>query len=528
MAGTDQEIFPIKYPVLFLFLVLFCIPTAGAAEVTLSIPQSEYYFLTGDEAIIPLTLVSTCDHDITGTLKQVITPVMPEPASPSIHERTFAAFTDERTVSLSVLRSNVPADYRLMLMFSYPEAGGRVSTLGEIGIHFVTSMEENAAGHHPLVSTDSANPQVMSTPGSPSEENPDEHTPDSKLQNNQISQDTTALKNQLANESNQSARDLSELEGYLMADPLMVPLVQSLTGAGFTLEKTDITPVSDTSGTFLLTYSSGTMKAQIKGVVQETHVLFAEESSGSPVPLPDALGENETYHEYGSRIADMQFLRDVSRINVTPGQSAVELTYSNPQNRILHVKAIIETGRVTDIETDNPDDLLPQVMPALALISAILISAGIWYLARHRMVEQPDSEEQPVIAEPVKNSREIADLLLDEAEEDARQGSYPDAYRKTGRALRLFFAHESGNNYELTTSDVEQFIGSCTGNPRKITMILDRCRSVGFAKGTPEPGEIREMIRYSRSLLHAELSGTDPGILSGQEQLLSDDKLHEK
>src|SRR5271169_5175021 len=61
-----------------LLLVVFFFTTAvSAAEVTLSTPRSEYYVPTGEEAVIPLTIVSTYDHDITGTLKQSIVLVNP-------------------------------------------------------------------------------------------------------------------------------------------------------------------------------------------------------------------------------------------------------------------------------------------------------------------------------------------------------------------------------------------------------------------------------------------------------------------
>jgi len=523
-----QGLFFMKFTGILVILAVFlCIPAAGAAEVALSTPQSEYYVLTGEEAIIPLTLVSTYDHDITGTLSQVMIPGNSGGSSSAgkIQSRVFSAFTDSRTASLPVGRSETPADYRLVLTFSYPEDGGRISTLGEIRIHFVTDPDDKNPDENPLISTDSANPQITPTPVSVSQESPEKQTAESKLQNNQLSQDTTALKNQMMQESNQSEKSMSDILDYIMNDPLTTPLMQSLTGAGFTLEKTDISPVSDTSGTFLLTYSSGTMKARIKGVVKETRVQFAEESSGDPIPLPDALLENTTFNEYGTRIADKQFLRKMSSINVTPDMTAVDLVYSNPQNRILHVNAVIENRTVTRLETDNPDDLFPQLVSALALICAIILSAGIWYLARHRPIENVDLGNEPGVPGTIRDLRKSAEQLLNEAEEDARRGIYPEAYRKTGRALRIICSHESGTGHELTNQDVEQLLCSGSGNAKKMMGILDRCRAVGFAKGTPEPGEIREMIRYSRNLLSDSADETKYRDFIGDEQSSTDDIL---
>jgi hypothetical protein len=95
--------------------------------------------------------------------------------------------------------------------------------------------------------------------------------------------------------------------------------------------------------------------------------------------------------------------------------------------------------------------------------------------------------------------REIALHLLDEAERDAARGIWPEAYRKTGRAIRIVLSHEIGCGDELTSGELEQLIGHSAGDREKIRGILDRCRMVGFAKDLPGPCEFREMIGYSRA-----------------------------
>ena len=198
-----------------------------------------------------------------------------------------------------------------------------------------------------------------------------------------MSQDTSALRNQLAGKSNQSGNEEKgnaedELREYIVADPLIASINRSLTGAGFAPGKTDVTPFSNSSGSFLQTYSSGTKNAVVKGTVLGTHVVSAEESSHNPIPLPDALLKNATYLEYGSRIAEKGFIYNQTRINVTPDRQTVDLTYVNSQTRMIHVTAVLQNGTVVSVEGDNPDDPLAFAGPAIALASVILISAGIW------------------------------------------------------------------------------------------------------------------------------------------------------
>lgn len=500
---------PVNALVVILFLiVVFGIPIVSAGTITLSTPQSDYYVQTGEEAVIPLTIVSTYDHDVTGTLNLVTIPensgnTGPGARNTSVQTRAFSAFTDQRTVSLAAGKSDVPADYLLKVSFSYQDAGERSSTLGGIGIHFVTSLENTQKNQVSLVSTDTATPATgTSSSGSAPPNNPGAQSMSAKLQNNQMPQDTSALRNQVAGETNQSGTEKDELLGYIEADPIMASLNRSLAGAGFVREKTDITPVSNRSGSFLLTYSSGTKSAVIRGSVNETHIPFAEESSWDLIPLPDALLDNTSYREYGSRVAEKGFMPNQTRINVTPDRQTVDLTYSDSQNRILKVNAEVQNGTVTAFEGDSPDNPLAVAGPVIALTSVLLLSAGIWYLARFRQKDMPVTAETAHEPELTVSPGEIARHLLGEAESDAARGNYPEAYRKTGRALRIFLSHEISNGDELTSRELERLIGASTGNTEKIRGILDRCLSVGFAKDTPKPGEFQDMIEYCRILLN--------------------------
>ena len=517
-----------KFVAILFFIVFFSIPVVSAAHVSLSTPQSEYYILTGEEAVIPLTIVSTYNHDVTGTLKQTMIPVNSGNAGSgsrgaSIQTRAFSAFTETRTVSLSAGKSDAPADYLLTIAFSYDDDGGRTSTLGGIGVHFVTSREDTPANQEALVSTDMAitgtgtSSAGFASAGPAPTGNPQRENPGAALQNNQMPQDASALKNQLANESNQSENERSgdeenELLGYILADPLMASMNRSLTGAGFAPGKTDVIPVSNSSGSFVMTYSSGTKNVGITGEVLGTHVLFAEESSDVPISLPEALLSNTTYQEYGTRIAEKGFVRTQTRINMTPDQETVDLTYSDSQHRILHVKAAIVNGTITSVEGDTPDDLPAYAISAIALICVLLISGGIWYLARFRPRDLPLTSDRVPEPEPIKNPRDIALHLLDEAELDASRGNYPESYRKTGRAIRIVLSHEISHGEELTSGELERLLGSYPGNTGKIRGLLDRCRTVGFAKGTPDPGEFQDMINFTRTLFHEGFGGKEvPG-----------------
>ena len=495
--------------VLFFLAVLFCIPAAGADGVNLSTPQGVYYVIAGNEAVIPVTIVSTYNHDVTGTLSQAMIPENSGNSGPgnrSIQVRAFSAFTDERTVSLAVGESDIPADYLLTITFAYDENGKRSATLPGIVIHFVTSPVPASANQVSLASTDAADTVAVSSSSGPAPTgNPQAPGPAAALVNSQMPQDTRAFRDEMARKINQSAAEQDALLGYIAADPLMDSLNSSLSAAGYLPGPADIHPVSNDTGSFSLTYVSGTKSAVITGSVKEGHVPFAEESSHDPVLLPGALSANSTYREYAGRVAGDGFALNGTRINVTPEQESVNIAYSTPSGRMIHATAEIHNGTVVAFAGDNPDDPLAYAVPAAGLACVILLSAGIWYLARFREKDLPPAK----IPEPAESPDKTAWRLLDEAEYEARCNRYPEAYRKTGRALRIYLSHTISDGAELTSGELEQLIGSHQQEEGTIRWVLDRCMAVGFAKDTPDSGEFQKLVRFSREIIGSGPAGKE-------------------
>lgn len=305
--------------ILFLLAVFLVIPCADAAEVTLSTPQRDYYALPGETALIPVTITSTYDHDIPGTLKMIMVPEGNGTAgsvSPGaiVTSRDFSAFTEPRTISFPAGTAGSPGDFRITFVFAYPEYGGRIATLSDIRIHFTT------------------------TPGT---------SPSRKT-----------------------------IMGTDMPDPA------------------------------------------------------AARSSGI------------TSHDH----ADTAF-------------------------------------------------------PAAALVGIILVSTGIWYLAGACRKDRPAPAGPENLPEPDRSFRELAACLLDEAERDAAAGSWPEACRKTGQAIRMFVSNEMGDGNELSDREAEHLLQSSREDTADICGILEQCRIVGFAGGRIRPGEFRKMLHSARTLL---------------------------
>jgi hypothetical protein len=497
---------------LFIIVVIFLgIPSVAADGVNLSIPQDIYYFPVGMQAALPISIESTYSYDVTGTLS--VTTVQENEASEneSIRSQALSAFTDERTVMINMGESDVPADYRVAVIFTYGNGGQHSVTLPRLTVRYVTNPQTPAPDQIPLFGTDTLPSSSGSTPfgnsplGQGSSNRPIvPNNPDAAIINAQIPQDSQAFKSEIERKLQQSAANQEELMGYIGADPLVGALNSSLTGAGFKPGPVNLNPASNQSGRFSLTYLSGKSAATISGIINNTHIPYAEESSHEPVPLPDALTANATFQEYVNGIASDGHLRNQTLINLTPDLETVTLVYADPDNHQVRAVALIRNGTVSAFTGDRPDETMAILGTVSAVVVVILLSAGIWHFARKR---------DPVPSRPVEQVRllspkEVALHLITEAEQDAARNQYPEAYRKTGRALRIFLSHTIGDGTELTTGELEMLIAAFVEEREKTRRVLDRCTAVGFAKDTPDAGEFQEIIGYCREVLREASGGT--------------------
>jgi len=491
--------------VLTLLAITLVVSCVAAAEVTLSVPQRDFYARPGESATIPVTIASTYDHDVTGSLKLVMVPLnggTGGSGGTTVQSRDFAAFTEQRTVTVATGTSGFAGDYLLTVLFSYPDDGGRTVSIDGIRVHFVTDPDIPPQLPETVTGTDEPDPSVsLSSAESLPEEARVTAAPSATPGVSQMAQDTSALKEQLAKESNGTRNLREELEQYILADPLVVSRTRSLNSAGFTLNNTEIAPQSDSNATFILTYSAGVRTAVVRGVLGGEKVLFAEESADVQVPLPDALAANASLREYSNRTAEYGFTLAHTRINATPGRETVNLSYTNSIGRVVRFNARIDDGDVVALGGEDPEDPLGPFIPAISLAAVLLIAGGIWYLAKTHRRDDPVPAPIVPVPEPPESVRIIADRLLDEAEQDAAEGSWPEAYRKTGRAVRVFVSHTAGDSREMTGTEVECIARSATRSGAGIAYILERCRIVGFAKGAPDAAEFRKMVRDIREFL---------------------------
>jgi hypothetical protein len=490
-----------------LLAVLLCLVVSSccAGQVTLLSGQKEYYFLTGEDAVLPLTLNNTYDHDVTGVLRYSTVAEKPGGNATIVQGKTFTLFTGQRSYLLPVGRSETPLICQSDIVFLYPDDGGRRATLDDIIVHFVKSQSEVQINQSPQESIDSPDPEAgssnsMSTSGATTPA----ADPLRMVQNNQVRQDITSLQQQIQKEDADSQRRKKEFLSLLMQDSTISEIDRSLVKEGFELRVPEVSPVTNRSGNFSFSYEKKGQSAVVFGSVDEGRFLFADESSGSTIPLPDLLRNNETFRSYENELAAGGFLQNATLMQYTPERIAVNLTYGDAKNRFTHLKVMIVNGTIISIERETMEELSTYLVPFLSVLLICLLSGGILFLGRRLPRSPPPAVETSAPELLQSGYRQIAESMLDEAGELARQDRYPDAYARAGQALRFVLSHTMSDGNELTNEEAAHMLSLHSVENDRIIKTLERCSMVAFAKTPPDPEEFRGILKCVRDLLASE------------------------
>ncbi len=486
------------------FAMLLCLFVAPccAGQVTLLTGQKDYYFLVGEDAVLPLTLNNTYGHDIGGVLRLITVAEKPDGnTTRTMQEKTFTVFSGQRSYLLPVGKSDVPFTFHCDILFLYPENGGRKASLEDIVVHFVTSSGEVLVNKDPREGSDSPDPEAGST-GRMSRSGATPPPADAlrKVQNSQIPQDLKTLQQQIQKEDAASLLQKKEFLSLLMQDSTVVAVNRSLANDGFGLSDPEVSPVTNISGNFSFSYEKNSQSVVVRGSVDGGVLLFADEFSKSVIPLPNPLRENETFRMYESEMAGSGFRRNGTLMHYASGDITVNIEYGDTGSRVLHLKAQIVNGTLTGIEREVPDEPSPFLVPFLSVVLIGLLSGGIVFLSRR--IPRPSPAVIEIRPEEEHSGYPAAaEAMLKEAEVMAAGGNYSDAYARAGQALRFLLSQRMSDGRELTNDETRRLLTpQDTGSDRIITT-LERCSNVAFAQDAPDPEEFKTILSFIGNLM---------------------------
>jgi len=486
-----------KHLVVLILLVLLLLPSVTAEDITFQTDQKEYYFLTGENAVIPLTMNNSYDTDISGMMQYSITQEVIQNgytySSSNSRSQSYTIPMGNQTIGVNFGTSNDPLILRVSLSFSYTEDDETCEvSLEEISIYFVNNQSQMNNQQDPQ---QSSSEKITNAEPDPSQQQQPQ-TPQEKLQNNQMNQDSSALKEQIEQQLEAEQQQQEAFEENLFNNPDFQKYDQELQDQGYELSEKQLDPESNDTGSFNLTYENkqgetASLQGNMEdGELQDVQKQTAEDRQG----MMEALNQSETFQQFQEELYSEGFNQTSVSYDQQGNRTTMELTYENEENETATITATFEDKELKDVELSKQENLDPIFWIIPILLGVLLLFVYIFIRYQRKKNATGPLAQRPV-KRPFDYRAESRRLLL-EAEELYKQGRYKDAYGKAGQSLRLYLSYQYGLQREITNDEVIRFLRSKHHPYTEIKQCFDLCSLVEFAKYTANDRDF-SIIRHT-------------------------------
>ncbi|RME31416.1 hypothetical protein D6789_02825 [Candidatus Woesearchaeota archaeon] len=490
---------------LTLLLFLLLIPSVIAADLTLSLDQRDYYFRTGEEALVHLHANNTYGEPLNGMLSYTITQTIQQAnlqyASSSTQATSFAVGDGATDIPLSFGTSTAPATFSVRLSFSYTKDENRVVNLDEFRIHFVTD-EQQAQNQGGGVSSSSEQASPHSTFAQQTQQIMQQMTgqqqsrPQSmqqRIENNQLSQDSKALKKQLAQQLQEQQAKKEAFQQALGKNEAFQQAHQQLLQQGYNLTSASVDPTTNDTGTFSFQYENKKgQKATLSGSMQGGKLQeLRQESAERRQAMMEKLQEDARFKQFAQQLQNEGFHQAGVQMSNAGNRTNIRVTYQNAANETADISATLENETVKDVRLTRQ-----RRKHFWWFIPLILLLALVGYLFRNFRKSRQQAQAAPTTEPPFDFHAESL-KLLEEAKERFAAGAQKDAYGLACRSLRLYLSYKHGLKKEVTNDELLAFLRRHRKAYKRVKEVFDLCSLVEFAKYPPKKEDFSRIVAFA-------------------------------
>ena len=513
-----------KIFVLLLIIILGLFQAVYAQDIMLSTNQTEYYFRTGDNAVIPLGINNTYGKQISGilqyTMAQQINQGDIQLSNYNTEKKSLSVNEEISQLSLDLGKSDTPANFTVELNFNYNENGDRIVTLGPILIHFISdeSQKNSAAAQNKMRSSSQPNTQsnqqdLFSQQQQQMEkdlkemlnqQNPSQNQ-QQELQNNQLVQDSSALKQQLEKQVQRQEQIKDEFKKNLFSNNDFLTRNQKLIKNGYNISNSNLNAISNDTGSFEVKYNNTDGKwATLQGTMKNGSMTeIKEQTQDRQEKLLEKIKQNVLYKQFHNKLIAEGFSQKDIIFQANGNETSITLNYEDQE----HTNAKITTNFVNDeikqvtLEDKNPNalNLMLLVIIAAASATAITIYLVIRKLKnkkRFTIVDDSSSIKKSISPDYVMESKK----LIDGAIQYHNKGEDKEAFGTAGKSIRLFLSYDAGLKREVTSEELIRLIQKNNYPLDDIRECLKITDLVEFAKLKATEDDFKKIISLFNKL----------------------------
>src|SRR5574339_1127074 len=529
---------------LLLFICLVSLQVVYAQDILLSTEQSEYYFKIGEKAIIPIEINSTYGKQISGLLQYIITQHINQGnvqfSNSNTEAKSLVINEENQKISLDLGTSDTPSNLILNLNFNYNENGDRTVSLGPIRIHFVSDDSQKNNQQNKMQSSSQPNTHSMQQDLFSQQEqqmeqrlnellgnqqdlfsqqeqqmeqrlnellgnqqNPSQNQ-QQLLQNNQLSQDSHALKQQIQKQVQQQEQIKKEFEKQLLSNNGFLNRHQKLLENGYNVTNSILNPISNDTGSFDLKYKNTDGKwATLQGNMKNgTITELKQQTQDQQDNLLEKLKQNKLYQQFYNQLVTEGFSQNDINFQDNENETNIILQYENQKHDIAKIIGNFENDEIKRVtledNSSNSYNLILLILSVVAIISVISVYFVIKKLLKKKTFTINDSSPIPKLKsfEHIIESKK----LISQAQQYHDKGEYKEAFGTAGKAIRLFLSYDAGLKREITSQELIRLIQKHNYPLDDIRDCLKITDLVEFAKSNATEDDFKKIISLFNKL----------------------------
>lgn len=504
-----------------LFLLLTPVAYAGG-NITFSLAQKDYYFLVGEQALIPINISNSYNKDINGILGYTITQ---EINSGSVHfsssntkSTNLQVSKGSSTINLGFGSSDKPETLTVSLNFNYDENGSKVVSLGDISIHFVENESDKQNQANPVQSSskEASSTQQTTDPFAQQEQQIQQmmqqiinqqssvQNPQQASQNNRLNQDTSALKEEMQKQVQQQQQMQQQLQQQIETNQDYQKANKELSGLGYNLTSLSANPSSNNTGTFTANYEKQNGdKASIQGEMNNgTMKSLQIDTAENRQKLRDLLSQNKDFQNYLKQLQDDGFKEVDSTFSRENNTVALQIQYENSNNETAQINAGFVNGSVEHVELVREQEernLYPVYL--IGTLIALVLAYLIYKKYSGKKNQKTVVEENVSLKEENFDFRKEAEKLVEKAVSFYEEKQFKDAYGTAAQALRLYLSYKYDLKKEVTNSELINYLKNKGIEYDKFDRYLQLASLVEFAKHTPDDSDFEETVKIIKNTI---------------------------
>ena len=518
-----------------------------AQDILLSTNQTDYYFKTGENAIIPIEINNTYGKQISGILQYTISQLINQGniqlSNYNTEKQSLSINEENNKISFDVGKSDTPSNFTVNLGFNYNENGNRIVPLGPIIIHFVSdesqknTHQQNKMQNSSQPSTQSNQQDIFSQQQQQMEQGLNElfgnqsdlfsqqqqqmeqklnellgnqqnqsQNQQQQLQNNQLAQDSNALKQQLDRQVQKQEQIKKEFEQKLFSNNEFLNRHQNLLKNGYNINASNLNAKSNDTGSFDIKYNNTTGKwATLQGNMKNgTMTNINEQSQDKQEKLLEKLKQNKSYQQFNSKLLTEGFSQNDIAFEANGNVTNVILKYEDQKQANATITANFVNDEIRQVTLEdrnsNPLNLMLLIIIAVTVVSALCIYFAIKKFKNKKSFTIIDTQLNPKLKsfDHVIESKK----LIDEAIQYHDKGDYKEAFGTAGKSIRLFLSHDAGIKREITSEELIRLIPKDNYPINDIRECLKVTDLVEFAKLKATDYDFKKIISLFNKLLN--------------------------